>query len=78
MQSLTLQEDGDVLELRDVVLAVAAVLLQQREDAVVLATRVSGIQGLQLPEHSSPCGFLLRRVLHTWDRLTTVDRAHEQ
>lgn len=74
VQSLTLQEVGDVFELRDVVLAVAAVLLQQREDTVVLVTRVRGIQRFQLPEHSSPCGLLLLRVLHIWDRLTTVDR----
>lgn len=74
MQSLTLQEVGDVLELRDVVLTVAAVLLQQREDAVVLTARVSGIQGLQLLEYDSPGGLLRLCVLHTWDWLTAVDR----
>lgn len=74
VRRLTLEEVGDVVELRDVVLTVAAVPLQQRENAVVLAARVSGIQGLQLPEHSSPCDLLLLRVLHTRDRLTTADR----
>lgn len=77
LQRLTVQEVGDLLELGDVVLTVAAVLLQQWEDTVVLATRVSGIQGLQLPEDDPPCGLLLLRVLHKWDRLTAVDGAGE-
>ncbi len=43
--SLTLEEVRDVLELRDLPLAVAAVLLQQREDVVELAAGV----GLEQP-----------------------------
>lgn len=73
-RAFTLQEVGDFLKLRDVVLAVAAVLLEQREDVVVFTTGMSGIQGLQLPEHGSPCGLLLLRVLNMWDRLTAVDK----
>lgn len=74
VQSLTLQEVGDILKLRDVVLAVAAVLFQQGEDAVVLVACMSRVQGLELPKHSSPCCLLLFCVLHKWDLLTTVDR----
>lgn len=66
---LTLQEAGHVLQLRDVVLPVAAVFLQQGEDPVVLTTSVSRIQSLQLLEHCAPCGLFLLRVLHPGDGL---------
>lgn len=68
-ETLTLKETGHVLQLRDVVLLVAAVFLQQGENAVVLAAGVRRVQGLQLPEHFAPRGLLVLRVLHLWDRL---------
>lgn len=68
---LTLQEFGDVLQLRDVVLPVAAVFLQQGEDPVVLSAGVSRVQSLQLLEHRAPCGLLLLCVLHSGDDLAT-------
>lgn len=73
-EELTLQEAGHVLQLRDVVLLVAAVFLQQGEDAVVLAAGVSRVQGLELPEHSPPRGLLVLRVLHQWDGLAPAAR----
>lgn len=45
-EGLTLEESRHVLQLRDVVLLVAAVFLQQGENAVVLAAGVSRVQGL--------------------------------
>ena len=74
-RSRTLQEAGDLLQLGDVVLPVAAVLLQQGEDAVVLAAGVGGVQRLQLLEDGSPGGLLLRRVLHLGDHLATRGQA---
>ena len=71
---LTLQESGDVLQLWDVVLPVAAVFLQQGEDPIVLAAGVSRVQGLQLLEHCAPCGLLLFCVLHSGDGLATGDK----
>lgn len=68
---LTLQEAGHVLQLRDVVLPVAAVFLQQGEDPVVLTTSVSRVKSLQLLEHRAPCGLFLLRVLHPGDGLAT-------
>jgi len=68
---LTLQEAGHVLQLRDVVLPVAAVLLQQGEDAVVFVAGVSRVQGLQLLEHRPPRQLLRLRVLHLGDDLAT-------
>lgn len=72
--SPTLQEVGDVLQLRDVVLPVPAVLLQQGKDAVVFPAGMCWVQGLQLLEHLSPCVLLLLRVLHPGDHLTTAHR----
>lgn len=69
--ALTLQEAGHVLQLRDVVRLVAAVLLQQGEDPVVFAAGVGRVQGLQLHEHLPPRGPLLLRVLHPRDGLAT-------
>ena len=55
--SLTLEEVRDVLELRDLPLAVAAVLLQQREDVVELAAGVGLEQPLQVLVDGGPVGF---------------------
>ncbi len=52
--SLTLEEVRDVLELRDLPLAVAAVLLQQREDVVELAAGVGLEQPLQVLVDGGP------------------------
>ena len=45
---LTLEEVRDVLQLRDVVCRVAAVLLQQGEHMVVLVAGVGAVQPLQV------------------------------
>ena len=45
---LTLKEVRDVLQLRDVVCRVAAVLLQQGEHMVVLVAGVGAVQPLQV------------------------------
>lgn len=68
---LTLQEAGDVLQLWDVVLPVAAVFLQQGEDSVVFTAGVSRVQSLQLLEHRPPCGLFVLCVLHSRDDLAT-------
>ena len=49
-----LEEVGHVLELRYVVLAIAAVLLQKSEDVVELVAGVRRIQLSQLSEDDSP------------------------
>lgn len=68
---LTLQEAGHVLQLWDVVRPVAAVFLQQGEDAVVFAAGVSRVQSLQLLEHFAPCHPFSLCVLHPRDDLAT-------
>lgn len=67
----TLQEAGHVLQLRDVVWLVAAVLLQQGEDPVVFAAGVARVEGLQLGEHLPPRSSLLLRVIHPRNGLAT-------
>lgn len=64
MARLTLQEARHVLQLRDVVLPVAAVSLQQGEDPVVLAAGVGRVQSLQLLEDDPPRFFFRLGVLH--------------
>lgn len=73
---LTLQETGDVLQLWDVVLPVAAVFLQQGEDPVVLAAGVTRVQSLQLLEHCAPCVLFHLCVLHFGDDLATGTKTH--
>ena len=51
---LTFEEVGDVLQLRDVVLPVAAVVDEEREDVVELPTGVRRVQLRQLPEDGAP------------------------
>ena len=50
----TLEETGDVLELRDIVLSVSAVLDQQLERVVELLAGVAGIEVSELFEDDSP------------------------
>jgi hypothetical protein len=61
------QEAQRVRQLPDVVLVVAALLLQQRERAVELLARVRRLQTLQVAEHLSPRRHLLFRALHARD-----------
>lgn len=63
---------GNVLELRDVVLPVAAVFHQQREGVVELLARVSRIQFGQLPVDGSPRLGLFLGVTDSRDRLATA------
>lgn len=65
----TFQEARYILQLRNVILPVAAVLHQQREHMVVLFTCVRRIQLCQLAEHRAPRGCLLLGVVHVWQRL---------
>ena len=67
----TFQEIRNPLQLGDLVLIVATVLLQQREHVVVLVAGVALVKSLQIGEHSSPSCLLLRGVLNAWDLLTT-------
>ena len=60
-----------MLKLRDVVLGVAAVLLQQGEHVVVLVAGVGLVQPLEVAVDRPPSRFLLVCVFHLGDRLTT-------
>ena len=68
----TLEEVGDVLQLGDVVLAVAALAFQQRQDVDVLAAGQFGQEAHQLFVDDAPRLALLGRVLDARDRLATV------
>lgn len=70
-RGLTSKEAGDILQLGDVVILVAAVFLQQGENPVVFVAGVSRVQSLQLLEDFAPCGFLVLGVLHSGDGLAT-------
>jgi len=65
----TLQEVGDVLQLGDVVGRVAAVLLEEGEDVVLLAAGVGRIERPQLVVDDAPGLDLLLCVLHSGQRL---------
>ena len=67
----TFQKVRYVLKLRDVVLSKSTVLNEQRKHMVELATGMSWVERGQLLIDHSPCGCLLRCVLHTRDWLTT-------
>ena len=62
-----MKEIGDVLELRDVVLPVAAVFNQEREDVIEFPAGVSRVQLGQLIVDDAPRGHLLLGVLHPRD-----------
>ena len=66
----TVEKVGNVLQLGNVVLPVAAVLDEQREHVIELAARVSRVQCRQLPVDGAPRLDLVVRVLHSRDRLT--------
>merc|ERR1712032_1723200 len=58
-----------MLKLREAVLGVSAVLLEQGEHVVVLVAGVSLVQLLEVAVDRPPGGLLLVRVLHLWDGL---------
>ena len=60
-----------MLKLREAVLGVSAVLLEQREHVVVLVAGVSLVQLLEVAVDRPPGGLLLVRVLHLGDGLAT-------
>lgn len=66
-----MKEVGDILQLGDVVGAVAAVLLQKGQDVVELGTRVLRIESRQLGVDNTPSGDLLLRVFHSGNLLST-------
>ena len=70
--SLTLQEGGDILELRNVVFRVAAVLFQKGQDAVELCAGVGLEQLLQVPVDGFPRGHLDICVLDARDLFSTT------
>ena len=63
-----------MLQLRDIVFGVSAVLLEQREHVVVLVAGVGLVQPLEVAVDRLPGGLLLVRVLHLGDGLTTEYR----
>ena len=69
---LTVEVLRDVLQLRDVVLGVAAVLLEQREDVVELRARVRREELLQGAVDHAPRRRLLRGVGHAGNRLAAA------
>ncbi len=71
---LTLQKQRDVLQLGNVVLGVATVLLQEGDDMVELFACVSREQILQTRVDSLPSLGLLLRVFHFWNRLATENK----
>ena len=68
----TLEEVRNSLQLRDFILIIAAVLLQQRKDVVVLVAGVALVESLQVVEDSSPGRLLFRCVLNAWYLLSTM------
>ncbi len=67
--ALTFHKVWNILQLRDRVFAVAAVLLKQGQDVVELRACVSGDQLLQVRVDRLPSRNLRRGVLHSWNRL---------
>lgn len=65
----TSEEERDVLQLRDVVLPVAALLDEQRPVLQVLSAGVTGVQLGQLSEDHAPRPDLLQGVLNVGDGL---------
>lgn len=64
VMELTFQEIRNVLQLRNVVFAIAAILDQQREHVVMLAARMCLVQLCNVAEHNAPCIRFLLRVFH--------------
>lgn len=67
----TSEEERDVLQLRDVVLPVAAVFGEQRQVLQVLSAGVSWVQFGEFSEDHAPGPGLLWGVLHPGDGLST-------
>lgn len=72
--TFTFEEVGDVLQLGDVVLPVATVFDEQREDVVVLLAGVGLVQPRKIAEHGAPRGGFLLGVLHPRDLLVAGER----
>jgi hypothetical protein len=70
--SLGVEEVRDGLQLRDVLVVVAAVLDQQREHAVVLGARVRLVARRQLAEDHAPRLDLLLSVLNLGDPISAA------
>jgi len=70
--SAVLQEFGDILQLRDVVLVVAAVVLQEGKDVVEFAAGVSLVQRGQVDEDFAPRRHFRLRVRHAGHRRTVL------
>ncbi len=68
-----MQEIGNVLELRDIILPVATVFNQQREIVIKFTTRVSRIEFRQLPVDSAPSSNLVFGVRHSRDGLAATN-----
>lgn len=68
--SAVFQEVGDVLELRDVVWSVSAVLLKKREDVVELSTSVTRVKPGKLVIDGSPRGYFDIGVFNSRNQLS--------
>lgn len=69
---LRIQEITDVLQLRDVVWCVTAVLLHQRHNLVVLTHPILGRTLFELVENSFPSSDLISVVLHVWQAVAVA------
>ena len=71
MSRRTVKKIGNVLELRNVVLSVAAIFDEERESVIEFLAGVSGIEFGERPVDGAPCFDLLLRVLDPRDGLST-------
>jgi len=76
--SAILQEPGDIIQLRDLLGAVTAVLDQQGEDVLVLAASMGREHACQLVEDRSPGVDLNLRVVDARDALTTEHKSQRK
>lgn len=72
--SAVLQEAGDLLDLRNLLVIVATVLDQKRQDVLVFATGVRGIHGSQSAEDLTPGFVFLVGVFDLRNSLTSAVR----
>lgn len=70
---ITVEKIGNVLQLRDIVLLVAAVFNQQREIVIEFTTRMSWIELSQLAVDGPPCCSFFGSIFDPRDRLAAVE-----
>src|SRR4051812_20058241 len=72
--SALLQEEGDILQLGDLVQPIAAVLDEEGQHVVVLLAGIEGVQRDQVAPDLVPGMDLLLRVLHPWNLVAVLVR----